>query len=64
MSEETDFGALLYYGIAAFMAFAAWSLLVRLNIRKPQFSLTSLLTLVLMVAVAVGVVKLALLSWN
>lgn len=64
MSEQLDFAALLYYGLATLLAFAAWSLLVRLDIRKPQFSLVSLLALMLIVAIAIGVVKLALTFWS
>ena len=64
MSEELDFAALLYYGLAAVLALAAWSVLVRLDIRKPQFSLISLLALMLTVAIAIGVVKLALTFWT
>ena len=64
MKQESDFGAILYYGLAAFMAVAAWCLLIRLDIRKPRFSLVSLLALTLMVAVAVGIVKVVLTAWS
>jgi hypothetical protein len=64
MSEELDFGMFVYYGLAAAIAIAVWALLVRLNLRKPRFSLASLLALTFMVAIAIGIVKLALWSWS
>ena len=63
MSEENDFGVLLYYGLAAFIAIAAWALIIRLGRRKPQFSLSSLLALTFIVAMALAVAKLALSFW-